>query len=149
MMNAKEAEALVTKFTRNMPISTMALSYLMEKGSATVKEASEEEYAAAIDAEIKRAEANGGLSLLSKDVALSMFRYAKELAEVDPIDLITVIGNSVFLDRYLEMRYGEGAFLLTCACPNCGSSVFFRDEDDCEVLICSNCGEHMRKEQDD
>ena len=110
---------------------------------------SEEEYSAAVDAEIAKAEANGGIYLLSKETALKVLRWAKELAAVEPIDLIALLGNGVYSEKYLETCYGEGAFLATRSCPHCGSSVFFRDEDDEEIVTCCECGKRVTDEPDD
>lgn len=146
-MDKKEAQNLIAKFTRNLPLSAMGLCYLFEKGSTQVMNTSEEEYSAAVDAEIAKAEANRGIYLLSKDVALKVFCHAKELAAVDPLDLIALLGNCVYSERYLETFYGEGAFIATRTCPYCGSNVFFRD--DGEIVTCSECGKRIADEPDD
>ncbi len=148
-MDKKEAKALIAKFARNLPLSAMSLCYLFERGSAQVMNTSEEEYSAAVDAEIAKAEANGGIYLLSKETALKVLRWAKELAAVEPIDLIALLGNGVYSEKYLETCYGEGAFLATRSCPHCGSSVFFRDEDDEEIVTCCECGKRITDEPDD
>ena len=75
-MDKKEAKALIAKFARNLPLSAMSLCYLFERGSAQVMNTSEEEYSAAVDAEIAKAEANGGIYLLSKETALKVLRWA-------------------------------------------------------------------------
>ena len=149
-MNTKDAKKIVSDFTRNMPFSSMALCYLFEKGRTQVMETSEADYSAAVDTEIAKAEANGGIYFLSKNAAMKVFRYAKELAAVDdPIDLIALIGNEAYSERYLEMRYGKGAFLATRPCPRCGSSVFFQDEDNEEVVSCCECGKIVPCEPED
>lgn len=116
-MDKKEAKALIAKFARNLPLSAMGLCYLFERGSARVLNTSEEEYSAAVDAEIAKEEANGGFYLLSKESALKVLRWAKELAAVEPIDLIALLGNGVYSEKYLETCYGEGAFLATRSWP--------------------------------
>lgn len=148
-MDKKEAQKFIANFTRNLPFSAMALCYLFEKGSTLVMNTSEEEYSAAVDAEIAKAEANGGICLLSKETALKVFYYAKELAAVDPLDLIALLGNGVYSEKYLETCYGDGAFLATRTCPYCGSNVFFRDEDDEENVTCCKCGKSITDEPDD
>ena len=148
-MDKKEAKTLIAKFTRDLPLSAMGLCHLFERGSALVMETSEEDYAAAVDAKIAEAEANGGIYLLSEEAALKVLRWAKELAAVEPIDLIALLGNGVYSEKYLETCYGEGAFLATRSCPHCGSSVFFRDEDDEEIVTCCECGKRITDEPDD
>lgn len=148
-MDKKEAKTLIAKFTRSVPLSAMGLCYLFERGSARVMNTSEEEYSAAVDAEIAKAEADGGIYLLSKENALQVLRWAKQLAAVEPIDLIALLGNGVYSEKYLETCYGEGAFLATRFCPHCGSSVFFRDADDEEIVTCCECGKRVTDEPDD
>lgn len=101
-MDKKEAKTLIAKFTRDLPLSAMGLCHLFERGSALVMETSEEDYAAAVDAKIAEAEANGGIYLLSEEAALKVLRWAKELAAVEPIDLIALLGNGVYSEKYLE-----------------------------------------------
>lgn len=97
---------------------------------------------------IAEAEANGCIYLLSEEAALKVLRWAKELAAVEPIDLIALLGNGVYSEKYLETCYGEGAFLATRSCPHCGSSVFFREEDDEELVTCCECGKRITDEPD-
>lgn len=148
-MDKKEAQKLIADFTRNLPFSAMALCYLFEKGSTLVNETTEEDYSAAVDAEIARAEANGGTYLLSKEAALKVFCYAKGLAVVEPLDLIALLGNGVYSERYLETCYRKGAFLATRTCPYCGSNIFFRAEDDGKLITCCECGKRVTDEPND
>lgn len=101
-MNKMEVTALIQDFTKKMPVSIMGLCYLMEKGRETVKETSEEEYLAAVDQQIAEANARNHVWLLSRAVSVDLYHYAKRLAELDPIDLVTVLGQ-VYQSRYQDM----------------------------------------------
>lgn len=101
-MNKSEAKALIMEFEKKMPVSTMGLCYLLEKGSALVQDTTEEEYAEAIDKQIADIEDRNHVPILSRDIALELFRFAKRLAEVDPIDLIALLGH-VYQAHYREL----------------------------------------------
>lgn len=152
-MDKKEAKKLIANFTRNLPLSAMALCYLLEKGSTQVTETIEEDYSAAVDAEIARAEANGGIYLLSKEAALKVFCYAKELATVEPLDLIALLGNGVFSEHYLKMTKGlvplasaeAKAEYREYRCPECGHEWL----EDCDAsdypVYCPGCGNELNQ----
>jgi hypothetical protein len=101
-MEKTEALSLIRDFTRSMPVSGMGLLYLMEKGSDVVKATSEAEYLAAVDQQIAEARERNHVCLLSRQVSLNLFRFAKRLAELAPVDLVAILGE-VYRDHYLEL----------------------------------------------
>lgn len=132
MENMKQ---FVRDFNRRQPISAMALSYLFDKGAQGILNATEEEYSAGIDRAIAEAEANHHVYFMTKDVAIQIFRLAKEFATVEPIDLVTAIGNGVYNQKYTEAIYGPEASEAVegkAVCPYCGKNLFIVEDGNIE-----------------
>lgn len=129
---------LVDSFSHNQPQSGMALAYLMEKGIETVKQTTEEEYEAAVDAQIAQVEARGHVPLMTKEFLMEVFRYAKGLSQYDALDIVIALGNGVYHENYLRGIYGPGVIIGKAACPYCGGNHFYEDDDD-KKRICADC----------
>ena len=142
-MENRDAKKLITDFQHNLPISSMALCYLLEKGSEQVKSTTEEEFSAATQQNMEECQKRGHTYLLTLPVALSIFRYAKKLADVDAMDLVTLIGNGVFSDSYLNKVYGTDTVANFQICPCCGKRMFLREEENHGTLICAACGQEI------
>lgn len=140
--NTNKNHAFIHDFERNQPVSSMALAYVIDKGQAVVSKSTEEEFSAAIDAAIEATEKNGGFYPMTKDFAMGMFRYAKKLAAMDPIQLVTLIGNGVYRSNYMLSMYGSLGEEFSVTCPACDGAVLFQDEDDesGNTLVCAKCG---------
>lgn len=135
---------LMAEYERNLPLSSMAISYLFDVGVQKVKEVSPEEYAAGVDAAIAEAESCGSKYFLTRDAAIKLFELAKKYAEYDAVVLVAILGSTrTMRATYIQSRYGIAAEEVG-VCPRCGCPASEMDEEtDSEVdRVCCDCGNH-------
>lgn len=119
LMTRDEAKAFITEYQRDMSVSALALCFFMENGSAKIKEMTEEEFSAAADEEVARVAAKNEASRkeaektgakkhtieigCSKEMHMKSFRLAKKFAEMNPEDLVALLGNGCYSRYYHQL----------------------------------------------
>lgn len=151
-----DMKKFAAEFSRKQPISGMALAYLLENGTETVKKAVRELFEYATEGRIKWAEKHGETYPYSLDTAMQVFDLAKEYAELNAFDLVTAVGAGVYGQHYLNSVFGKGTFLGKATCPDCGHNVFSFAAMSCDdqskpicengepLFVCKHCGKVLR-----
>lgn len=134
-MNKTEMQKLAREFRNAMPLSSMGLTHLMDKGVEQIQNTTEADFTAAIRKEIRKAEESYRTYMLSEGASLELFRWAKRLAQYPILELVAALGSEDALG-YLYNDNLPGR----ARCPHCGGYQF-RKNDAEDGYVCAKCGQ--------
>lgn len=114
-MTKEEAKSFIHRYKQNTTVSLLALDMLFNNGFDATKECTKDEfldsldeYLEAIKSKGKRADEHDNQrktfrASFSKDYYMQAFDLAKEFAEMEPMDLVTLVGNEFYRSYYEEL----------------------------------------------